>query len=99
MKMLYEGDSISVEILGPMSFVVYKHNKPLSFIIWSEAIEFLFKEDKSEYIEALEKSRNEESLLPFRNFMEEQYCKFLTQEINNFNNQSKNKGKGFSFVF
>jgi hypothetical protein len=32
-----------------------------------------FKEDKAEYIQALEDSRNKEDLAPFRNFMTQQY--------------------------
>ena len=84
----YDGNGRTSRLL--MNYILCYYNLPMSIV---------FKEDKSEYIEALEKSRNEESLIPFRNFMTEQYCKFLSQEINNFNKQSKDKGKGFSFVF
>ncbi len=84
----YDGNGRVSRLL--MNYILCYYNLPMSIV---------FKEEKSEYFEALEKSRNEESLIPFRNFMTEQYCKFLSQEINNFNKQSKDKGKGFSFVF
>lgn len=84
----YDGNGRASRLL--MNYILSYYNLPMAIV---------FKEDKSEYIEALEKSRNEESVIPFRNFMTEQYCKFLAQEINNYNTQSKDKGKGFSFVF
>lgn len=84
----YDGNGRASRLL--MNYILCYYNLPMSIV---------FKEDKSEYIEALEKSRNEESVIPFRNFMTEQYCKFLSQEINNYYKQSKDKGKGFSFVF
>lgn len=60
----------------------------------------VFKEDKVDYIQSLEDSRNKEDLTPFRNFMNGQYIKFLSQEIQNFKNINKNNSsKGFSMIF
>lgn len=84
----YDGNGRTSRLL--MNYILSYYNLPMALV---------FKEDKSDYIEALEKSRNEESLIPFRDFMKAQYCKFLSQEINNFKKQSKDKGKGFSLVF
>lgn len=41
-------------------------------------------EDKAEYIEALVKSREEDSCLPFQNFMFKEHAKNLQQEIDNY---------------
>ena len=61
----------------------------------------IFSEDKNEYFEALEASRDEESLEPFRTFMCAQYEKYCTQEIERFEKMKEDKPdkKGFSFVF
>lgn len=60
----------------------------------------VFKEDKADYIQSLENSRNQKDLTPFHNFMNGQYIKFLTQEIQKFKNINKNNGsKGFSMIF
>jgi Fic family protein len=84
----YDGNGRTSRLL--MNFILCYYNLPMAIV---------FKEDKSDYIEALEKSRNEENLNPFRKFMDDQYCKYLSQEINNFKKQTKDKGTGFSFVF
>ena len=84
----YDGNGRTSRLL--MNYILAYYNLPMAIV---------FKEDKAEYIQALEQTRNEETLVPFRDFMIEQYSKFLSQEINNFNKQSKDKGKGFSFVF
>lgn len=42
------------------------------------------KEDKSEYIQALEQSREEESIEPFRHFMLAEHCRNLQAEIDLF---------------
>lgn len=41
-------------------------------------------EDKAEYIEALVKSREEDSYLLFQNFMFKEHAKNLQQEIDNY---------------
>jgi Fic family protein len=56
-----------------MNYILAYHRQPLAII---------FKEDKAEYFQALEQSRMEESLIPFRNFMYEQQIKQLDKEIN-----------------
>jgi Fic family protein len=60
-----------------MNYILAYHKQPLAII---------FKEDKAEYFQALEQSRTDESLIPFRNFMYEQQLKYLRQEINKVNN-------------
>jgi Fic family protein len=55
-----------------MNYILAYHKQPLAII---------FKEDKAEYFRALEQSRTEESLVPFRKFMYEQQIKQLDNEI------------------
>ena len=45
----------------------------------------VLKEDKAEYINALVKSREEESNVPFQDFMFQEHAKNLQQEIENYN--------------
>lgn len=61
----------------------------------------VYKEDKQEYFEALEKSRESESIDSFREFMDAQYIKYLDTEIERFKiqNESKNNKKGMPFLF
>lgn len=44
----------------------------------------VLKEDKAEYINALVKSREEDSSVPFRDFMFKEHAKNLQQEIENY---------------
>ena len=44
----------------------------------------VLKEDKAEYINALAKSREEDSSVPFRDFMFKEHAKNLQQEIENY---------------
>ena len=44
----------------------------------------VLKEDKAEYINALVKSREEESNVPFQDFMFREHAKNLQQEIENY---------------
>ncbi len=69
-----------------MNYVQEYFNLPLSIV---------FKEDKNDYFEALETTREENDISIFYNFMFEQYNKYLLTEINNY---SKNT-KGFGFLF
>jgi Fic family protein len=85
----YDGNGRTSRLL--MNYILSFFQLPLAIV---------FKEDKAEYIEALEKSRTTEDLTPFRNFMLLQYSKFLTREILNFKSiDKKDKGKGFSMIF
>jgi len=59
------------------------------------------KEDKIDYFDALESSRKEETLAPFITFMDNQYIKYLSNEINRFKTQThkNNKGEGMTLLF
>jgi Fic family protein len=61
----------------------------------------IFSEDKVDYFDALEASRNEESLTPFRHFMLSQCEKYCRQEIDFFNKMNSEKPNKplFSMVF
>ena len=62
----------------------------------------VFKEDKAEYFESLQKTRQHEDISIFRRFMYSQYAKYLQQEIEKFekiNNSEKKKGNGYSLIF
>lgn len=64
--------------------------------------EFVFKEDKAEYFDALIQTRKEKDLTIFRNFMYQQYEKYLMLEIakaQELNKDKKDKGSNYSFVF
>lgn len=62
----------------------------------------VFKEDKAEYFDALIQTRKEKDVKIFRDFMSSQYEKYLNLEItkvNDLNNNKKDKGSNYSFVF
>ncbi len=62
----------------------------------------VFSEDKSDYFDALEATREQENLDLFRVFMLGQYEKFLVREIGAYQEMKesgKRKGGGFSLVF
>lgn len=84
----YDGNGRTSRLL--MNYVQLYYNLPVGIV---------FKEDKVEYITALEETRNKENLKPFRDFMMNQYIKFLTLEIKNYNEMKKDKGSGFSMIF
>jgi Fic family protein len=71
----YDGNGRTSRLL--MNFIQQYYRLPMAIV---------FKEDKAEYIQALEDTRNREDLNQFRNFMTQQYAKYLTQEIQNFRN-------------
>jgi Fic family protein len=86
----YDGNGRTSRIL--MNFIQSYFNLPLAIVQ---------KEDKSDYFEALEETRKEETLTPFRHFMTQQYSKYLKTEIDNYTtstNKSSNKG-GFTLMF
>lgn len=58
-------------------------------------LSIVFKEDKADYFEALEQSRNKEEMSYFYEFMFRQYHKYLSLKIEKFNSRSQ----GFRFVF
>ena len=69
----YDGNGRTSRLL--MNYIQHFYQLPMGIV---------FKQDKAEYIQALEDSRNKESLELFRKFMFEQYSKYLRREIKNF---------------
>jgi Fic family protein len=63
-----------------MNYILAHHKKPLAIV---------FKEDKSDYINALEESRKQETTEPFKVFMYDQQKKYLQQEIDKVQQQDK----------
>lgn len=85
----YDGNGRTSRLL--MNYIQLYYKLPMSIV---------FKEDKADYIQALEDSRNNEDMKPFRDFMNSQYIKFLNQEIQNYKTiHKKNNGNGFSMIF
>lgn len=79
-----------------MNYVQHYHGLPLSLV---------YAQDRNAYVEALEKTRADESVKPILQLMHQQLQKFLTNEIERLSQQQKpilkpaKKGKGLSFVF
>jgi Fic family protein len=86
----YDGNGRTSRLL--MNFIQKYFGLPMGIV---------FKEDKAAYFEALVKSRQEEDLTPFRKFMMDQYNRFLTAEMDQFNQSIYKKGgaSGFSLIF
>jgi len=85
----YDGNGRTSRLL--MNYIQLHYNLPMSVV---------FKEDKADYITALEETRNNEDLKAFRDFMTDQYIKFLNQEMQNYKIvNKKNNGNGFSMIF
>ncbi len=86
----YDGNGRSSRLL--MNFIQAYFELPLAIV---------FAEDKIEYFDALEATREQEDMVYFRNFMFQQYEKYLKKEIEAYRKMEKNpkKGGGFSFVF
>ena len=71
----YDGNGRTSRLL--MNYIQHYYNLPMAIV---------FKEDKAEYIQVLEDSRNKEDIKLFRDFMLLQYSTYLTQEIQHFRN-------------
>jgi Fic family protein len=86
----YDGNGRTSRLL--MNYVQGYFNLPLGIV---------FKEDKADYFEALVQTREKEDMEIFRNFMMEQYERFLLQEMEHFSKAQNNyrSGSGFSLVF
>lgn len=56
----------------------------------------IYKEDKAEYIASLIESRKQESNVPFREFMAQQFLKMLKEETHNY---IKNQKREMKFLF
>lgn len=82
----YDGNGRTSRLL--MNMIQSRYELPLSVV---------YMEDKLEYFNALENSRREESLVPFKDFMDKQYLKYLSNEIERY--KSQNRGKGMTFLF
>jgi Fic family protein len=86
----YDGNGRTSRLL--MNLLQRKFNLPLGIV---------HREDKLEYFDALEKSREKDSIKPFNEFMESQYKKQLRNEIEKYKNQiiKKDKGMGMNFLY
>ncbi len=87
----YEGNGRTRRLL--MNYLQLYFQLPMSIV---------FKEDKSEYFESLIQTRQQEDITIFRKFMYSQYAKFMSLEIEKFNEirkPDKNKGNGYSLIF
>ena len=87
----YDGNGRTSRLL--MNYVQKYFNLPLAIV---------YKEDKNDYITALQEARKEENIHPFLMFMYEQYRKLLTSQIEEYKalqNNEGNKHKGFRLLF
>lgn len=86
----YDGNGRTARLL--MNFIQHYFGLPLSIV---------FTEDKSAYFEALEQTRKAEDLSFFRNFMLDQYAKYLQNEIVKYQKMNTDLPgkKRFSFIF
>ena len=85
----YDGNGRTARLL--MNYIQRYFELPLALV---------FKEDKVAYFEALEATRNQEEMSPFRDFMFSQYAKHLSLEIEKYKSLDKGKDKsGFSLIF
>lgn len=76
-----------------MNYIQHFHKHPMTVV---------FKEDKLDYFQALEKTREQEKISVFQNFMFNQSYKYFKQEISILTKeqkQTKSKGSGMPFIF
>jgi Fic family protein len=69
-----------------MNFMQTLHNLPMGIV---------HKDEKANYILALEESRKAETPAPIINFLAKEYARFLEEQIS----QTQKQSKGFSFMF
>jgi Fic family protein len=90
----YDGNGRTSRLL--MNYIQKVSDLPMSIV---------YKEDKADYFTALQESRKQNSLDPFKGFMFGQYEKYLKEEITKYQeilpkNDIKNKkGRGYSMIF
>jgi len=85
----YDGNGRTSRLL--MNYIQAFYNLPFA-IVHNEA--------KTEYIEALVKTRDENDINIFREFMSQEYAQLLKTEIDKFIEMDKpKKGKGFNLLF
>ena len=71
-------------------------------LVFKLPMSIVFKEDKAAYFDSLVQARKQENLKKFRHFMYSQYEKYLAMEIakaEELNNNPKDKGSNYSFIF
>lgn len=84
----YDGNGRTSRLL--MNYIQQYYKLPLAIV---------FKEDKADYFNALQQTRQQENMDIFHTFMFEQYKKHLTNEIAVYKKDTKAGGKGFSLLF
>lgn len=84
----YDGNGRTSRML--MNFIQSWFDLPLAIV---------YKEDKADYFSALQRTRKEENIAVFYDFMYQQYEKFLLAEIAAYRESISPKGKGFSLFF
>ncbi len=84
----YDGNGRTSRLI--MNQIQARYNLPYSVV---------YKEDKQEYFQALEQSREKESLVSFRSFMDGQYMKYLKEQIDLYKRQTGKKDRGMSLIF
>ena len=87
----YDGNGRTSRLL--MNYLQLYFKLPMSIV---------FKEDKAAYFDSLIQARKQKDLKIFRDFMYSQYEKYLNVEIakaDELNNNPKDKGSNYSFVF
>ena len=86
----YDGNGRTSRLL--MNYLHLYFKLPMSIV---------FKEDKAEYFESLLLTRRQEDISIFREFMYNQYTKYLEQEIEKYEKMKypDKKGNGYSFIF
>lgn len=84
----YDGNGRTSRLL--MTQLQAKYQLPLAIV---------YKEDKQEYFKALEASRTSGQLEPFIAFMDSQYIRFLSEQIELHEKQNSQKNQGMNFLF
>lgn len=85
----YDGNGRTSRLL--MNYIQAFYDLPLAIVN---------SEDKQEYIQALIDTREKEDITIFRNFMKNQYERYLSNEIKKFEDGLSSKSnKGFGFLF
>lgn len=87
----YDGNGRTSRLL--MNFIQQLYKIPITIV---------FKEDKADYFQALQDTREKEDISIFRKFMYGQTAKYLHAEINKYKkaiNTGKDKSGGYSLIF
>lgn len=90
----YDGNGRTSRLL--MNYIQKISDLPLSIV---------YKEDKADYFTALQETRRQDNIDVFKNFMYNQYEKYLKDEIRKYqeilpeNEKKQNRGSGYSMIF